>query len=757
MIRPSRWVGILLVLLATAPTLAAQSDSQGDAGRQHIQVQGAFGFEGIMPAERWAPVRFTLTSTARNIVGTATLSFQQDGSQSLAVSVPVMLTAGMPAPIDFFVCLPRIGIRGSFTLRDESGRVLLRERIDSTSFGMSSSTMLDPPIMVRDRVTVLAIGVDRLGHDQTAWSQYWHSKNSLNSRSPSPVQTKFALQSALQDEGPSTFEERFTVASIAPEQAFASWAAYDGVAAIVAPASVVTALPARVRREILLWVQRGGRLIIYLDDGSHAWRQWLPADDNWDFFWVDEPRVTVVPQSLGTATQAHAEAAGFESDTPLDVAATIPARPIRLTERARALGYRPLWNQVTESDSMLAVQGPFGFGTLVLIGFDPASLSVPSSRSACLAAWAGVLEACMPVASTAPYSDAIYYDASSSGATIFQIGAIRSIVDSCVENKGIRLSTLMLITALLCVFALTVGPIDAIWLKRLGWRHWSWLTAIGWITLFSIVMLILPRFERDNQNEINRVIVTDALLDEAGAAVVSWKTGVTVSYAGRNAGIGPDDRRAGAWWRGISPIEMYVLRRSIDAVAPVRAIQSVVPGPDGARSSCLPLVPSQRVWTARALLDSAPDPPPIAARVERTADGYRLLLGRAPLEIVGGVRVRIGSSLWEPKAVAPGSVTPLPADGAVGVRSLNPRPTGTESTLTSSLFEDQSHTRLPNIDDHDQAIAAMLASERFALVTLDFRSDQSDIPLVGADRTHVFGAVRLVVPIVDRSMQETAP
>lgn len=743
MSRLGSWLCTLLLFLVPSPA-GAQPNLPGGSVKEKLFVQVEFGFNDIMPVERWAPVRFTITSPERHIVGMATLTYQQDGSQSLATSTPVTLTAGMPTPIDFFVCLPRSGAECSFTLREDNGKVLLRERYNTSSFGASSVDSFTPPSLVQERITILAIGHERLADAQSVWARSLYLPDMWNGYRASDQETH------------AEFEQQFGIASIAPEDAFASWAAYDGVAAIVAPASVVTSLPERARREILLWVQRGGRLIIQLDDASSAWRQWLPAGRDWHCFDVGDPRTMDVPDPLGALTQAHAKAAGFDSNSTLAVAASIPARPISLTQRGSAVGFQPLWSGSSESDAVIAVQGPFGFGSLVLIGFDPASLPTLPSRSGPIAAWGGVLESCVPIVDVTPDTRWRGYTWSS-GATSFQSEAISSIVDSCVDAPGIRGSTLVLVVTLLCIFALAIGPFDAIFLKRRGWRHWSWLSATGWITVFSGVLLVVPLFQRDNNSEVGRVVVTDALLDETGAPLVSWKTGVTVSYAGRNGPIGPSDERSGAWWRGISPVELYFYGRPSDTLGPIRAMQGVVPGPDGARSSCLPRVPSQRVWTVRALLDSAPDPPPISARVERTTSGYELLLGQAPVEIVGGVRIQVGSRLWGPLTITPGSNTSLDRSLSLDARSVTAPRADQAKRPVAVLFDDRSLADLPNIDDHDRAIADMLASGRFALVALMYKSDQPDVPLAGADQTRFSGAVRLVVPIVDRASQESSP
>lgn len=733
---------LLFVLVLCALTAAAARAQLPQRDDDQVIITPAFGFDSIMPAERWGPIRFTITSPQRHLVGMLSLTYPQDGSQAFVASMPVTLTAGTPTPIDFVVCLPRTVDRITLSMRNDRGRPVFTETFQIVNSGgpfANQAPTFVPPSLVDQRITILSLGIDDLQEAGNLWSRSLFIPSAWNGG---------------QQDGTLEFEQRYRVSTLPPESAFASWVAYDGLVALVADASSIGRLPERVRRELLHYLQGGGTLILRVDDNSDAWRRWLPASSHWDLLAVDERRPVEVPENLAVLVPPRAKAAGFQSDETFDITSSLTARAVRLTPRAVRLGFQPLWP--IDDQRSLAARGPVGFGTLVVLGYDPAHLSGLRSASGAAAGWGATLNAVIP--HEPPPTNGMWSYQYSSGASNRNVQAIATLIDSAVVGAGISGFTLALVVLILLAMAVAIGPLDAILLKRRGLRHWSWLTASGWIALCSGCMLIFPALQRSDTSVLTRTVITDALLDENADAIVSWKTGLTVAYAGENGLMGPVDERSGAWWRGLSPLQVWYYAGNKETLSPLRAIQQPLPGPDGARASCLPELPSQRVWTVRATLDRAADLPTIVARLERTGSDCTVHLGQADLRITS-LRVVVGDQSLEGRSAQPGQsvvlvpyVLPDRSDDPSEVSARSPSLRGrVQTSLVNEYPAD-----LPGPDERTRAILQMLDAGHHALIAIEYETDQPDLRLVGAERSRCRGAVRLVVPIIEL-VPEPAP
>ncbi|MCL4220375.1 MAG: hypothetical protein KJZ65_03295 [Phycisphaerales bacterium] len=729
---------VLSLSVLVAPATRAQLPQRDD---DQIIIVPSFGFDSIMPAERWGPIRFTITSPQRHLVGLLSLTYPQDGSQAFVASMPVTLTAGTPTAIDFAVCLPRSVDRMTLAMQNDRGRPIFTEtfRISGSGGPLADlSATFVPPSLVDQRITILSLGIDDLQQAGDLWSR--------------SLFVPSIWSSGPQNE-PLEFEQRYRVSTLAPESAFAAWPAYQGLVALVADASSLGRLPERVRRELLHYLQGGGTLILRVDDNSDVWRRWLPASSHWDVLTLDERRPVEVPGGLAARVPPRAKAAGLFTADSLETASSITARAVRLTSRSAQLGFEPLWP--IDDQRSLAARGPVGFGTLIVLGYDPAHLSALRSASGAAAGWAATLDAVI-THDRSPGGTVWSYQYSS-GASIANTQSIAALVDSAVVGGGISVLALVLVVLMLIALAVAIGPFDAIFLKLRGKRHWSWLTASGWITLFSGFMLVFPELQHSDISVLTRSVMTDALLDENANAIVSWKTGLNVAYAGQNGLIGPLDERAGAWWRGVSPLQNWYFDGSKPTLSPLRALQQPLPGPDGARASCLLQLPSQRVWTVRATMDCAPDLPPIVARLERSGSAYTVHLGQADLRITS-LRVLAGSQPLEARSARPGqSISLVPY--VPFNRDDDPSPTSTAPSQRDSVISALPAgylADLPGPDERTHAILQMLKAGHYALVAIEYETDHPDLRLIGAERTRCIGAVRLLVPIID-SAPESSP
>lgn len=720
-----RWLlpAMLLVVytLLLPMAVAAQDDD--------LTVTPRLGFDNIIAAERWAPVRFVLTTSGEPVAGTLTLRYRQDGSQDASTTVRFSLTPGVPTPVDVGVCLQRFADGLSLTIRSDAGRTLLSERIEFSNPGGARRMSFVPPAVVTEPMTLLAVGLDDLAEIGREWSRMLVT----------PEENAYLSQ---RDQEP-TIERQHRLSVMKRGDLFDFWSAYDGVAAVLVQASVIDELPERARRALLTWQSGGGELIIIVDEASRAWRRWLPEGSTGDVVAMDEPRRLAAPGSfMRIPTRVDRTGIG-----DADLAATvteIDGRGMVLTQGGASRGWRLLHE--LDGEGGLAARGPVGLGFVTILSFDPARAMRVQSRSSASMAWAAVLEPL--IVERDPVDPAANYYAAGSGATAAEVQAIDRLVNSGVRGEGITLGVLLAVLAVLMVFVLGIGPVDAFILRWLRLRHWSWLSALVWVGAASVLAVQIPSLNVGGGTNVGRLTITDSILDERGGAVASWSTAVTTIYAGAAGRIGPEDGRAGAWWRGVSPLEIWQWggQRPAGAIGTLWLTQLPMVGEGGVQESVVPGPLSQRGWTARALLDTAPEGPPVVARVVRDG-GLRLEMAITSPDIrVSAASVIVQNRRWTVRDPPLGRPIELADSDAAGISRTEP-----ESLIWAPAdggIDWQALTQLPGVPARGRALEAQTHDERFALIEIIYAGGPLPFPVTGADRAEQHGVVRLAVPVL---------
>ena len=707
------------------------------AAQQSLTASVEFGYDGIVAAERWTPIRFILTRTGDPVSGTLTVRYKQDGSQDASTSVRFSLTPGVLTPVDVVVCMQRYNRNMSVTIRSDSGAMLLADNLDFDRPERSREITFRPPVITESGVTLLAVGLDELGQVNNAWSAVLID-----------AERNFTGDGSVPSR---TIAQRMRISNRDPGAMFSSWGVYDGIGAMVVRASAFSRLPERARRAIFLWQSGGGQLVIVIDDGSSVWQSWLPEGFANKLIAIGDSR-EVASTDAFAGLPAHAELSGLGTEEIASPAARVNARPISLSAAAIRSGWVPRFD--LGDGSALAATGPVGLGFVTLIGFDPARATALRSRTSAAVAWAAVLDRFV-VDPSVGKSQMNFYGGGS-GADGEERQSIDTLVNAGVHGEGIGFGALLAVVAVLVVFVLGIGPIDAIVLRRLRLRHWSWLSALVWVALASVLAVQIPSLTVGGRTHLGRLAITDAVLDPAGDSVACWSTALTAIYAGKTGPVGPLDARPGAAWRGVSPLELWQWDsgNQTSALGTLRLVQRPEIAPGGARETITPVGLAQRGWTARALLDVSPESPPVSARVTGGDDRRLELRAVTPGTEVIAACVTIGDRRWILES--PEIDAPVELVEGTGLTINRAAALSLAWSTHNGILQWDILADLPGAPARSRALTALTASPSFALVEILYTSPATPFEVIGADAVTVHGAVRLAVPIASPNA-ETNP
>ncbi len=726
-----RMLQLVVLLIVQVLTLHASAAEPDD-----LIIVPEFGFDGIIATERWAPIRFMLTSVNEPISGTLTLRYMQDGSQYVTTTRRFALTPGVPTPVDVGVCMARYNKGVGVTIRADSGRTLLREYIDFENPSRTRKIAFTPPMLVSEPITLLSVGLEGLAEAGQQWARGLYIETSYN---------RFV------NERPSdqTIEHRLRVSALDPGSMYPFWSAYDGVKVVVVRASAITEMPQRARRALLAWQQGGGEIVVIVDDASITWRQWLPEGAPGEMLHLAEPRQTVTPGNFDSFP-AHAAKSGIGDVDLAKPAMSMSARVITLTPLGESRGWEMIYELDEGPIASFAARGPAGLGFITIVGFDPERAMAVRSKKAASIAWGAVLERLLMSDIDSDTGQQFRYYASSSGSTPSESQAIKALVDATLQGEGLSLEVLMLVLAVLAAFVLAIGPVDALVLRRLRLRHWSWLSALGWVAVASVLAVQIPNLTMGGQTHIGRAAVTDTLFDNQGQIIASWTTGITTSYAGHAGTVGPDDRRPGSWWRGVSPLGVWQWggNKPAGALSTLRLSQRSEAGEGGARMSTTPARLTQRGWTVRGMLDVTPEPPPVYARV--MTDGQSRWLKLTPgsrAVTVEQAKVTIAGEQWQFDSLDTNASVVLDPEAAFAPKLAPETQEQAFRPFRQSYTENRVYDALPNAQTRWEAMKRWASGDSAAIVEIRYKSTQLPFETTGSDSTEEQGLVRIAVPI----------
>lgn len=630
----SRWRGLAWVLLAAlaGPAGAVQQFPQPRTGgegqtsaalpptrsgtlppRVPVEVVRVdFGWDGVMPSDRWAPVVVWLWSGSGAFSGEITLRYKQDSTQRARITIPVSTTPGEVVPFELAAAIPpdAAGSGGAiaelFVVDYNSS---WDQEIKFVPVPSSAGELWAPQIDDRS-VRVLVVGEVSAG-----------GALSTGVMGPGALQSQEGYPGATQP-GVTTLWDRLHVVRRSPQTLPVSWLSYEGVDVLVASADELSQADPRVRAALIEWVRWGGRLVLMVDGAGAWWREFVPVAQD----------VVLAADRGPVRAPAHLFS---RADTKQELEATtspVSARVLRVTAAGRAEGWQSFWRPegVEDPGEGLVARGPVGMGMVTLVGVDPARLPATVSLAGSRHLWREILGD--PVMGVLPAERLVSTESSqwgwggygSSGQDRISALAIRTALDLVTMEPPVTDATFVGIAAAMLLLAGLVGPFDGLYIRRRGHARWTWLSALGWTLAATGLAYAVPSIIRAGRTSVGRCEVVDVLQAGPVERGVQWRTGVSGVFSGRpmTTRLEPAD---GAWWRGISALEAY--RGNSRAFSPLETSPTF-----GTLRGMSPRRFSQGQWTYRTLMDLRPGEPESGPRcaLSRSPEGWRAELRGLP-------------------------------------------------------------------------------------------------------------------------------
>lgn len=568
-------------------------------------VRVDFGWDGVMPSDRWAPVVVWLWSGSGAFSGEITLRYKQDSTQRARITIPVSTTPGEVVPFEIAACIPA-DAGGGGTLAElfvVDANSSWDQEIKFVPVPSSAGEMWAPQIDDRS-VRALVVGEVSAGG---ALSTGVMGPSALQAQGAYPAQSR---------SGPVTVWDRLHVVRRSPRALPVSWLAYEGVDVMVASADELSQADPRARAAIIEWVCGGGRLVLMVDGAGSWWREFVPVEQ--DLVLAADRGPVRAPAHLFSRADTKQE---------LEVTATpVSARVLRVTAVGRAEGWQAFWRPegVEDLAQGLVARGPVGMGMVTLAGVDPARLPATVSLAGSRHLWReilgnpqmGVLSAELLAASEE--NQWAWRGYASSGQDRISALAIRTALDLVTVEPPVTDATFIGIAAAMLVLAGLVGPFDGLYLRRRGHARRTWLSALGWTLAATGLAYAVPSIIRTGRTSVGRCEVVDVLQAGPAGGGAQWRTGVSGVFSGRpmTTGLKPGD---GVWWRGVSALEAY--RGNSRAFGPLEMNPTF-----GTLRGMTARRFSQGQWTYRTLMDQHPAEPEAAppCTLARSPEGWRI-------------------------------------------------------------------------------------------------------------------------------------
>lgn len=548
-----------------------------------------FGFDGYMLSDAWTPIRVYVsgnpTISGGAFAGAITLDFAQDTSQSASITTSFATTPGRVTPVEIIGAVPRFAPSVNVQIRDMSGGIIHERTYWRASFG---DTPL--PAMILDGVKLVVAVADRSG-----------AAPSIARALRQPEELPDEDERDPDKKSGTTFERMLASCVVREDELPLSEAGFGAVAAVVVRSDVLSAITPQKLKALSNWVESGGCMIVLAGAESQAW---LAAVWNRPPFSVSD----VAPFEFGEDSVPRAARAGPRP--------ALSGRILRLDRPIAETGWRVGWTTSSlsrhdgEATEGLIAQGPVGFGWIVVLGVDPASLGTTSAQLT--QNWLEVLRHAFAEVSSRPTPGATdYWRARGSGEDFSARLAIKTSLDSMIEVPALGDGAFLAIAGFLVLLAIALGPVDALVLRRAELRAWSWATAIGWIILAAGLAAFVPPLIRTGDSTMHRLRTVDAIQSE-DRSPAPRQVALTSLFANAYANVivsDPDREKADpiGWFRGVSSSYQDEFGRS-QPLALFPTLQAEARGGDGssfrnnAPSRLWPLSLGQ--WTLRSFMSS---------------------------------------------------------------------------------------------------------------------------------------------------------
>lgn len=682
------------IAVALLATRMVWGQAKEDKGPFIERVQ--WGFTNSMPIERFAPVTVWINGGRTGFTGTVSLAYRQDATQKTRIVTAASATPGRTTPVELVCALPNGCDDVEILLTDDRSSRGVR----FTRQG-SDSTLALP--LSEDLFEILMIGETGVGAA---------SKVTQNQAAPRPAGSTDAMTI---EQRAAAFWGRVFPTALGQELPL-NWIAYDSIDMVVVRADALVGVDPRRVEALAAWIGAGGRCVIVVDQGL-AWRRLLGEDESGDLV------------SLGDVTWLTPDEGAY---APMNhrIGPRVRGRLVTLT----ALGERDGWRLIVpargvdDAPGALIAVGPVGMGMVCVLASDPKDWVTDPGSEASGIMWRPVVEGMAPSKATVTDEYRWYWYWGGSLGGMYETVALRASVDRVAKIPPLGVTSLLLIGGVILLLGVLLGPVDLLVLKRLGWRHRSWLVALGWIALASVLATVTPWMIRSGETEVFQHESVDVL--PRGELVERWRTGVTAFFSGRPGRYELRAMESGGVWRGVSVLnggvdsaplafgELPIVQRQADSGG-----REAMPGPMGMGQ-----------WMLRTIMEQAPGRVVRSGEVSasvRVSDGVPAVVvdGLAPGVSLEGARLRTSQG-WSDLALTrdahgvwrgttTGPFTPEQEWRWTQAKEMASSWYGQQVSMDERVERFSAVNSLPMAIDREAAVAARVAGGRWACVYLD--------------------------------------
>jgi len=706
------------LLVAAAMGLAQDGRPGGAGGGATPPPPGAdkvialldVGFNGVVPAGSWAPVRVLLSGGDEPLEGVVRIAID-GGDRRLSVVAPAATTPGRESAIPLVAFLPA-GLRGidvAFSARGRGTIASASYRVLPGAGQVAMTPATDAPVF-------LGVGCASLAR---AWETSPDQPERPGGRLWSPeVASAVAAGPGLGYRLPT------------------SPMAYTGLAAIVLDGQRLDRIEPAAKRALADWTRGGGRLVVV--NASARGLESLLGDGLPRGPAIQDPRPVPAPRGGGT----------------------VVARPLL------AQSLPPGWRESGQAPGggRMRMQGPLGLGWLTLSAWDPDELAAAGDPDSADAAWGELLAD----AREAHEQLRLTVNNRSGWSLSPRMASLAFAFQLVGEAPAVGAGAFAVIFAMMALLAGAMGLGDRLVLRRLGLTRLWWVVAVGWIALATLGALIAPRIVRSGPTLVSRVEVVDAatpgLAGVDPGRATAWRaasTGVFLNQADR---IDLDGLPPGAhvvpqmapFFSGYGPTGGVGVEGLAMAVAP-----------DGTPR---PLNPTGRLWTLRVFRERGIDQRGLAATVERAEGTYAVRLRGVAGEEVVRATLHAGGAWYElqpPRSPGRGGTAQWTADMDAPLAGAPSAWSITESerdqgwwdwsrSLSEGILRPGSLFALPGAGERGAALAALGGDQRSAVVYVYTRSQRPVVASVVGQRFQTHTLHRVAAAVAGSSGQEPA-
>lgn len=685
----------LLFLLVALSVRASVSSAQMEIGDRPPTILVEAGLGGILPADRWAPLRVIVSPRDGAFEGIVRVRFVGAGGMDLSSMMPITTTPGKETLLPMTVWVPARFDTMRVELLDTRGRRVASSRYDQS--GSSLSIYMEAPA---SNPIVLTVGT------------------------PSLVQVygRSAYERGVSDADELERLDRIALARIGTMTPLAAgqppWlpnhpAAYDGVSALVLHGALVHGMGSDALDALRAWLFAGGRLLL-IDADSNVLRM-VFADSMPDGLAFAPPRTMRLRGILAEAGEVRAR---------------------ELLKGSSETGWEPLG---AAPDA--AAHGPIGLGWAMVLGVNPEEFASEGLS--------GTLEALWQVTLGELIREDLEAARSRLAIRLYQTYLPRSMANTSAflwvsRSPTVGVGAFVAIFAMMLTVGILLGPIDRFVLRRMNLPQRWWLVALFWIGLASLGAWLLPAQVRSGPTTATSIRAIDAL-DTGDGHVHAWQASYTGVFMNRSGTIGFEDADPDAW---ISPWQNHP-----DFYGPTTQGVAMAWTAGGAVMRAMPA--TSRLWTLRHFHEQGPTAAPFEAEFERDGDRFVLRIRGQEASRIKHLSVRTAGRWLN---MLPGGSREFEADGFAIVASAMDLSdyaaiafASSERDLSTLEFRAKPTPALlsflPGANRRTQALDALGSREDWAVVYASWSDGHRSIASNIGEEFRTLWSCRLAVPV----------